>query len=95
MHTPAARHWGPIVRRARDSGLSIRAFARQNGFNENTLAWWSWRLGEERVASSFVEVDIEDEEPTDFLHVHVGGVRVDVRADSDLALLRRVVEALS
>ena len=94
MNTPAAHYWRPIVRRARDSGYSIRAFARQNGFNEHTLAWWSWRLGRDLGESAFVEVAIAVE-PGDFLRVHVGAVQVEVRANSDLGLLRRVVEALS
>jgi len=92
MPTPAERHWQPIVRRARASGVSIRAFARQQGFNENTLAWWSWRLGD-LGDSAFVEVAVVEEARP--LRLHVGAVRVDVDARSDLALLRRVVEALS
>jgi transposase-like protein len=72
MATPAELRWEPIVRQARRSGASIRAYAREHGINENTLAWWNWRFGDldEPV---FVEVDHE----------------------TDLGLLRRVVEALS
>ena len=59
MHTsPAARRWEPIVQRARQSGTSIRSFARQHGINENTLAWWNWRLGDDLGGSAFVEVTV-------------------------------------
>ncbi len=93
MPTPGEQHWQPIVRRARRSGGSIRAFARQHGFNENTLAWWSWRLGD-RGDSAFIEVAVGPEAARP-LRLHVGGVHVDVDTSSDLALLRRLVEALS
>jgi hypothetical protein len=94
MHTPAARRWEPVVRRARQSGVSIRAFARQHGINESTLAWWNWRFGDDLAERAFVEVSVGDGSCRP-LQIHVGGARVEVGADSDLALLRRVVEALS
>jgi transposase-like protein len=94
MSTPAALRWEPIVRRARESGLSMRAYARQHGINERTLTWWNWRLGEELTASEFVEVEVA--EPSGpLLRLQLGPVQVDVDDQTDLALLRRVVEALS
>ena len=92
MSAAAAHRWEPIVRRARRSGLSIRAYAREHGINENTLAWWSWRLGDDLGDSAFVEVTVVDRRP---LRLHVGQVQVEVDHDTDLALLRQVVEALS
>jgi transposase-like protein len=94
MHTPAARRWEPIVRHARRSGVSIRAYAREHGINENTLAWWHWRLGDDLREPTFVEVTVAPEPPRS-LRIRVGLARVEVNADTDLALLRRVVEALS
>jgi transposase-like protein len=93
MSTPASRRWEPIVRRARRSGVSIRAYARQHGINQNTLAWWNWRFGDDLGTNTFVEVTVADT-PRPLL-LHVGDLRLEVDARSDLALLRRVVEALS
>jgi transposase-like protein len=93
MPTPAERRWEPIVRRARRSGTSIRAYAREHGINENTLAWWNWRFGDGLDDSGFVEVTVV--EPCRPLHVHVGPARLEVDRETDLALLRQVVEALS
>jgi transposase-like protein len=96
MHTPAAQRWRPIVRRARQSGVSIREFARQNGINEHTLSWWNWRLGANFDETTFVELAVAHEERSrPLLRVHLGSAWVDVDAASDLALLRRLVEALS
>ena len=92
MSTPAERRWEPIIRRARQSGLSIRAYAREHGLNENTLAWWNWRLGEDDDPV-FVEATVAD--PGGPLWLHVGPVQIAVDRDTDLALLRQVVEVLS
>ncbi|MEQ1571646.1 MAG: hypothetical protein ABMA64_38815 [Myxococcota bacterium] len=93
MPTPAELRWQPIVRRARCSGLSVRAYAREHGINERTLAWWNWRLGNDLGEVAFVEATVADPRPT--LRLHVGAVQVDVDRDTDLALLRQVVEVLS
>jgi transposase-like protein len=93
MPTPATLRWELVVRRARQSGLSIRAYARQHGINPNTLAWWNWRLGDELTESAFAEVVVADPRPQ--LRLQVGPVQVDVDDGTDLSLLRRVVEALS
>src|SRR5690606_25643531 len=50
--------WEPVVRRARQSGLPIRTYARQHGINPNTLAWWNWRLSDDLAESAFVEVTV-------------------------------------
>ena len=93
MPTPAESRWEPIVRRARRSGNSIRSYAREHGINENTLAWWNWRLGDHLEDSAFVEVTVD--EPCRPLRLHVGLVLVDVDRGTDLTLLRQVVEALT
>jgi transposase-like protein len=93
MATPAELRWEPIVRRARCSGLSIRAYAREHGINESTLAWWNWRLGEDLDGSAFIEATVADSRRT--LRLRVGSVQVEVDRDTDLAQLRRVVEVLS
>jgi lambda repressor-like predicted transcriptional regulator len=94
MHTPAARKWRPIVERARASGLSMRTYAQQNGFNPNTLAWWNSRLGRDARPDEATFLELVPA-PAVALCVHVGQVRVLVDGDTDLRLLRRVVEALA
>lgn len=90
---PAARRWEPIVRHARRSGLSIRAYARENGINERTLTWWNWKLGAETANATFVEVTVTSARSP--LRLHVGAAHVDLDEQTDLNLLRRVVDALS
>ena len=93
MPTPAERRWEPIVRRARRSGASVRAYAREHGINENTLAWWNWRFGDRIADAEFVEVTVAHAcRP---LRLHVGPVQVEVDRETDLGLLRQIVEALS
>lgn len=97
MPTPAERRWEPIVRRARRSGASVRAYAREHGINENTLAWWNWRFGNRLDDAEFVEVTVEVTVAHSCrpLRLHVGPVQVEVDRETDLALLRQIVEALS
>ena len=94
MPTPAERRWEPIVRRARQSGVPIRAYAREHGINENTLAWWNWRFGDELGDSAFVEVTVACSRRS-ALRVQIGSVQIEVDRETDLALLRQVVEVLS
>ena len=42
--------WLKRVERWRDSGLSVKEFARELGVNHNTLAGWRYRLGVEELA---------------------------------------------
>ena len=42
--------WAKRVERWRDSGLSVKEFARELGVNHNTLAGWRYRLGVEELA---------------------------------------------
>jgi transposase-like protein len=42
--------WAKRVERWRDSGLSVKEFARELGVNHNTLAGWRYRLRVEELA---------------------------------------------
>ncbi len=93
MRTPAARKWSSVLTQVEASDLSLREFARSRGINPNTLAWWKWRLGQDDVVESgFIEVVVAEPEP---LRVQIGGAQIQVGPDTDLRLLRRVVEVLS
>jgi len=93
MPTSAASRWEPVVRRARQSGLSIQVFARQHGLNAKKLARWDKHFVGEPLGRTFVEATVV--EPARCLHLRVGRAEVEVNAGTDLTLLRRVVEALS
>lgn len=92
MQTPAARRWSAILARAEQSELSMREFAREHGLNPNTMAWWKWRLGQQSQEPAFLEVVVVESTP---LRVCIGSAFVEVDRDTDLDLLRRVVEALA
>lgn len=97
MHTEAARRWSVMLAQADRSELTIREFAHQVGVNPRTLAWWKWKLGRiESETDMFVEVEVDTEEPDDgLIRLEVrNGVGIEVTAQTDLQLLRAVVEAL-
>lgn len=39
-------HWARIMRERKDSGMSIRAYCRQEGFHENVYYYWQKKLRE-------------------------------------------------
>lgn len=94
MQSRAARRWSRLVTQAESSGLTTREFARSQDINPRTLTWWRWKLRQDDgTGSDFVEVAVDDDPPV--LQLVVGAALFEVDADTDLQLLRRVVEALS
>jgi len=96
---PAAERWSEILDRQEASGLTLREFARVNGLNQNTLAWWRWELGRRRSATGrgFLEFLVAEPEPEQVtVEIALDGLaaRVVVGEHTDLALVRRVLESL-
>ena len=98
MPTPAAQKWTAVLARAEASELTMREFARSQGLNPNTLAWWKWKLGREPRPDSdcpFLEVVVEEPDVTVILALDDLPAHVVVDRQTDLDLLRRMLEALS
>jgi transposase-like protein len=99
MSTPAARRWSKLIEEQAASGQSTRAFAAERGVNPRTLAWWRSKLKRSEKGSSptFVELRVAPT-PSALGTVEVEleryGARVLVAGDTDLSLLRRVLESL-
>lgn len=101
--TPAAERWAQIIDRQEESGLTVRAFAKANGLNHNTLAWWRWELRRTRVrrpkpSSAFVELVVcEPRQEPEAVQIALDGraAKLIVEPHTDLDLVRRVLEALA
>ena len=98
----AAARWSRLVHRSHRSPLTVREFARREGVNPRTLAWYRWKLRGERGAArqAFAEVVVEPPRSAEAwaaggLAVHIGTARVDIDGSTDLQLLRAVVEVLA
>jgi len=75
-------------------GEHIRQFAHAHGLNPRTLAWWKWRL-KQRPATEparFVPVVLDQHAE---LELHIGGAVVVVDEQTDLSLVKRLVQALT
>jgi transposase-like protein len=108
--TPAARRGSALIDEYEASGLGLRAFARQRDINPSTLSSWRSKLGRtsgtKAQPAAFTELVVGEEAPAPEdgggvqerggLVVRLGGraAEVVVDADTDLELLRRVVDAL-
>lgn len=99
MHdTPAAKRWRKLAEEHARSDLSVRAFAEANDVNPRTFAWWRSRLRQldaQRAAREpeFTELTVARPEPTVVLALDRFHAHVVVDHDTDLALLRRLLEA--
>lgn len=104
--TPNARRWAELVKLHEASGLSIHDFAVQHGVNHRTLKWWRSSLRRTGALSSSPPHPVASSEAAAaFLEVRAtaaplrlvlarGGAHLVVDRDTDLQLLRDVLEAL-
>ena len=99
MSTPAARRWSKLIEEQAGSGLTTRAFAAERGVNPRTLAWWRSQLkgSQEAPSASFIELRVAPAGPVNEgleLELERYGAKLLVSAETDLLLLRRVLEGL-
>ena len=95
--TPAAARWRKLAEEHARSGMTTRAFADSRGVNPRTFAWWRSRLRRLDAAKpqepEFTELVVTSPEPTVVLVLDSFPAHVVVDEDTDLALLRRLLEA--
>ena len=102
QETPAARRWRALIEEHAASGLTNELFARKKNVNPRTLAWWRSRLKNAAPRPqlavptvTFTEVGVAEPERTVVLALDDFGVHLVIDHDTDLALLRRVLEAVA
>ena len=92
--TAAARErWSVRVESWKKSGLSVAAYARQEGLNEVTLGHWKRRLALEAAPVKFVEVSAQVSQARSVM-VDVGRYRVEMHSDFEQETLHRVFSFL-
>ena len=95
--TPATRRWRKLVAEQSESGLSVRAFAESKDIKASTLAWWRSRLKKlesTEAAPAFTAVTVAEPVGTVVLALDDRRAHVVVDEETDLGLLRRVLEAV-
>jgi len=99
MHiTPAEKRWRPWIEAHQRTGFTVRAFCNENGLKYSTFAWWKRRirnLDRARSETQFIALTVAEPRKALTLTLWERRVEVPVDMDTDLTLLRRVVEALS
>jgi hypothetical protein len=92
----SAQRWSVILAQMRSSGLSLRDFAEANDLNPRTLSWWRWSLERAQTTetSTFLEVEARPATGGISLSHPRLGICVEVGPDTDLQLLRALLEAL-
>ena len=100
--TPAARRWRALVEEHAASGLTNKAFAAKKDINPRTLIWWRTQLKKADAKRQlpvpkavFTEVAVSGRDSTVVLTLDDFGAHFVVDQQTDLALLRRVLEAVA
>jgi transposase-like protein len=95
MNQERAKHWQEIITRQRKSGLSIKAFCRQESLCPHTLYQWRRRL-KKGPPVSFAVVEVKPQAVAGaMLEVILSsGDRLQIPAGLDAETLRTVVAAL-
>ncbi len=99
--------WRDLVRRQAESGLSVRAFCRQEGISENSLYFWRRELPKRALRNRQLARQEAPAIHRDFIPVHLDGgpsarmelvhpLGYQIRIDGGLnpALLRQLLDVL-
>lgn len=104
--SPTTRRWRALVEAHAVSGMTSREFAQQMDVNPRTLTWWRSRLRHSQPAADqprqlpapktvFTEVTVAEEERSVLLALDTFRAHVIVRPETDLAMLRRLLEVVA
>jgi len=89
-------HWGSLLEQQAASGLSVRAWCARETVGYPAFMYWRRRLGRAKAVERLTLIRVTDGEAAgDGLWLSVGGVRIEVKAGFDAALLKQVVAALA
>ncbi len=90
------KEWTEVYRRCRESGLSNRAFCRQNGIAEKTFYYWLRKLRETAVESrpQLVALDDGANVADDMIHIRFGAAALDLPARTSAEAIAAVLQAL-
>ena len=97
--SPAARRWSALILLQQSSGETIQSICKARMLNPGTLSWWKLRR-EKRLNRPFVELVLtpEPQPPAQpnpiILELPRHNAQLVIDQDTDLALLRRVIENL-
>ena len=90
------REWAQIHRRCQESGLSNRAFCRQNGIAEKTFYYWLRKLRETAIEKQpqLVALDDEGSDADDRIHIRFGAAVLDLPSRTNAEAIAAVLQAL-
>ena len=98
QETPATRRWRKVVEEQVESGMSVRAFAESRNVKHSTLSWWKSqlrKLDRETTAPRFTALTVVESAGTVVVVLDDHKAHVVVDDQTDLGLLRRIVQAMT
>ena len=91
-------NWTTRIMACRSSGMTVRAWCRENGLSEKTYYYWQrriFKLAQEQQTPEFVELHGPRFHTPAVALLEIAGVSVQVYAGADEQTLRALVRALS
>jgi len=101
--SPKRIEWEARLQDWKDSGLSKAEWCRDNGYKEHQMYYWIQRIYKPEVKPKlkvdFLPVNISDEtekdnEPLGSVFIHIDRMSVEVRPNTDINLLSKVLHVL-
>lgn len=90
--------WTEIIRQCQDSGLSNKAFCRQNGISEKSYYYWLRKLRNtlaQRNVPQLVQLEsAPDVVPDTMIHIQFYGASMDLPGSTDVAAIAAVLRSL-
>ena len=94
--------WAEMVRTCKNSGLTVKAWCKEQGLNEKTYYYRQKQLCNalpEKAGNAiqFAEIrqPVIDGTPEDGIHIRIGTADISVHSNADLDLLREVLRIVT
>ena len=95
-------NWTARIMACRGSGMTVRAWCRENGLSEKTYYYWQRRLfqtlSEQQVSHKTAFAEITPPQPVCSVHVavtvHISGVEADIHNGADASTVETVLRIL-
>ena len=89
--------WRQIIRKCQESGLSNKAYCKQQGISEKTYYYWLRKVrtaAVEQAAPQIMELEPEEERRGEMLYIRYRGAELTLPGETDIEAIAAVLRSL-
>ncbi len=89
--------WRQIIQECQKSGMSNKAYCRQQGIAEKTYYYWQRKVrtaAVEKAGPQIMELETEEEERTEVLYIRYRGAELTLPAETDIEAVAAVLRSV-